>query len=725
MGRHEIMPSIVHVQNSCLMTLNNILSASHTAWSPIVPDRRHSSPIITKPSSTPQTDVGMQPGSALQTVLANLRDKDLSIGQEALGSRDATELMEELRMRVDDAALSLTPDDAQLARALVSLITDFDRVHSMCSDDAELSAGFHHNPHETVDQPSSPGNVYSVLKRQLSSLQIKRQAKGDAVSPGSHPTLAVEGALLWSKIDDELEMVLSLCRQRTERLSRSSLESNRPPQYEIGDYNRGEALPEYEHGSRASIDSMKTKESQPLQINTTSTTSEKMRLDLEAVTMAIDRLYIAAPQLHNQRVELKSSKLAAMEDARRLGGRSAVSEGKQRERDFDHMMDLIGKASDRKMTDQLVVVEGGMGSRVEKARQRGLAKQEAFVDQLATHSKAGRLHGQDAVLDTSRLGDTERQRMTLPEFLLAESQKSLDSSSTRPETTPGLTASRTIAKSPSVSRLRKNSRSRSMSAPSFAWLRPSSAKSSAAAAKDEFKQMRASKSGSSMTSANATVLHSMLDVHYVAEHHENLNHVLAFLTIPNLSPGATAHARVLSPMLSSDDRSQIIIESGDRQSSSELDLPVRTSSRKVELQPQRGHYELKLPTTLDSRNQAASSDASPLYDATQLSASKPTSFICASCSLPLIQAAKISSYRDLPSEHWEELVDAWMCHADQSLHEQVAKRGRGFWPEVGQALVGGSYILFEESSVVRGNIHAAEQLKLWELSALLASGAKP
>ena len=67
---------------------------------------------------------------------------------------------------------------------------------------------------------------------------------------------------------------------------------------------------------------------------------------------------------------------------------------------------------------------------------------------------------------------------------------------------------------------------------------------------------------------------------------------------------------------------------------------------------------------------------------------------------------------DLPSEHWEELVDAWMCHTDQSLHEQVAKRGRGFWPGTGQALIGGSYILFEESSVVKNNLYPAEQPKV-------------
>jgi len=82
-----------------------------------------------------------------------------------------------------------------------------------------------------------------------------------------------------------------------------------------------------------------------------------------------------------------------------------------------------------------------------------------------------------------------------------------------------------------------------------------------------------------------------------------------------------------------------------------------------------------------------------------------------------VQSAKIESYRELPSEHWEELVDAWMCHADQSLHEQVVKHGKGFWPEPKQALVGSSYLLFEESSVVVHNLSSNQDIKKadWQL----------
>ena len=202
------------------------------------------------------------------------------------------------------------------------------------------------------------------------------------------------------------------------------------------------------------------------------------------------------------------------------------------------------------------------------------------------------------------------------------------------------------------------------------------------------------------------------DVRYVAENHENLQHTLVFLTLTGASPGAEVEAEVLPP--SSDDyqgTSHLIIRCGFNKSHP-LALPAQTLPGKQEVRPQGEHYEIKL-LTVCTTTPATKEDPQPFLDATQLTSASPTSFICTSCSLPLVQSTKIGVYTDLPSEHWEELVEAWMCHSDQKLHEQVVKRGRrGFWPEPGQALVGGSYILFEESSVTKNNLHLAEEPKV-------------
>jgi len=68
-----------------------------------------------------------------------------------------------------------------------------------------------------------------------------------------------------------------------------------------------------------------------------------------------------------------------------------------------------------------------------------------------------------------------------------------------------------------------------------------------------------------------------------------------------------------------------------------------------------------------------------------------------------------------PSEHWQELIDAWMCHPDQKLHEHVVKHGKmGFWPQPDQALVGGSYILFEAACISKANLYVVEATKRGE-----------
>jgi hypothetical protein len=199
-----------------------------------------------------------------------------------------------------------------------------------------------------------------------------------------------------------------------------------------------------------------------------------------------------------------------------------------------------------------------------------------------------------------------------------------------------------------------------------------------------------------------TFLLTGFGVSYIAENYENLHHVLVFLSVSGATPGTDIEAEVLPY---SSEGEHLIIKSG-LNISLPLSLPGRASPGKKEVKVQGGHYEVKMSTA--SLPTSATQELAPLLDASQLSASSPTSFICASCSLPLVQSSGIQRYRDLPSEHWEELVDAWMCHTDQTLNDHVAKHGRGFWPDVGEALVGGSYILFAESSVVNHNLCPSE-----------------
>lgn len=204
------------------------------------------------------------------------------------------------------------------------------------------------------------------------------------------------------------------------------------------------------------------------------------------------------------------------------------------------------------------------------------------------------------------------------------------------------------------------------------------------------------------------------DVVYVAENHENLHHILVFFNITPGMPNAEVRAEVMPPLLNlpMDGGDHLLIKSGPH-SSLPLMLPAHTTSGRQKVRVQHGHYEIKLITTQSSpptdfnKTVATTTESSGLLlDSSHLLHLKPTTFVCSSCTLPVVQSSKVDSYRDLPSEHWEELVEAWMCHGDQKLNDHVAKHNKqGLWPSTGQGLVGGSYILFEEGVMNTSNLH--------------------
>ncbi|KAG6815850.1 hypothetical protein H0H87_010766 [Tephrocybe sp. NHM501043] len=725
----EVMPSIVHVQKSCLITLNNLLSVP-TGWNPIVPDRRHSMPSSPPPIGTSFHGSIESSTSALQILVANLRARDgMDDMIQISGGNADGELLNELRLRTDAISSTLEPADALLATSIVSLLSHFQRLSTIQSIPTRTLSDTAASSLHDVAGPSDP---FALLRRQLSDLQVERlSSQPDILVPGAPPVLLVEAALLWNKIDEELEAVVAMCKEHTENLPRlqadtMSLPPEYDPEFDYEDYQH-DPLPQYDgQGVRTSIDS-KSHHTPHSPTISARQMDEKMRLDLEGVAMAIDRLYLVAPQLHNQRVELKSSKLAQMEKARREGSHTPQSRsGKQKEKDDDiqeleRMWELLGKASERSLVDQSVVLEGGLPARLEKARQKDLANKHAFVEQLASHSSSGRLHGQDAVLQP-RMKDPNAL-LTLPEFM----REAVPASVIRADPQALLTLPEFVKEPPPAPledtdsemprmtphKYKKSLRHRSLSAPSLAWLRSSSPKSGSSSSNISCTSHSRSRSRGT-NGASASPPNAGFEVHYVAENHENLQHVLVFFTVTGALSGVDIEAEVLPPFPESHSEGgdRLIISSGPR-NSLPLILPARILPGKQEVRVQSTHYEVKL-TTVSPRLSSESpiEDPPPLLDAAQLSLAKPSCFICASCSLVLVQATKISEYRDLPSEHWQELVDAWMCHSDQKLHDHLMKHGKGgFWPEPNQALVGGSYILFEESSMALRNLHLAEETK--------------
>lgn len=380
---------MAQVEQSCIMTLNNLLAQNVENWQPIVPTRRHSMPAQSPIKSSFQTSI---PSSALHTLVQNICNC-YEPETKPIELEDKSSLLEQLSSRITFLidSKSVQPHDAPLIQALLSLLTHISHVSNLSNDAS------HPTPID-FSHPLTTSDIYDTLRRQVLELQSHRGIQPDNVY--RPPIEAVGQAILWHKIDDDLDEVFRLCRERTEvgPVPYSSADYALPPEYEIGDYNP----PTYVPADYSELDST-TKTLSKLNGASPATSQapnnsmdEKMRLDFEAITIAIDRLYMVAPQLLNQRVELNRSKLEQMERARLASEDSSISskrKGKAKDilgdrrmnkediQELEKMLELINRSSNRRIVGQSVILDGeqGMAERLEKVRLRELQKVQSTV----------------------------------------------------------------------------------------------------------------------------------------------------------------------------------------------------------------------------------------------------------------------------------------------------------------------------------------------------------
>ena len=328
--------------------------------------------------------------TALSILLSNLRAQAGEVEMvEVPPPTDQISLLTELQYRVQRLTQSsaLSTADIQLATSLVSLLVHLARLPTV--EPSALEAADPVLLHSLEDS----GDPYDTLSRQVNDLQARRGEASLDVAASS--IRAMERTLLWDRIDRDLEAVSTLCRGRIHdpfgdaaAIPPVRSYSPLPPEYDPTDYE----LPQYEY-AKSVVDeenpNLKTGEPRTSVSHITGL-SEKMRMDLDAVTSAIDRLYLVAPQLHNQRVELKQRKVEELERAKHARPKNSEGKGKGKDkdvRDLDTLLGMIGKASSRRMNDQAVVVSEEMRSRMELARQRDVVK----VSILSPHHRLSHL----------------------------------------------------------------------------------------------------------------------------------------------------------------------------------------------------------------------------------------------------------------------------------------------------------------------------------------------
>ncbi|KAL4072538.1 HECT-like ubiquitin-conjugating enzyme-binding-domain-containing protein [Scleroderma yunnanense] len=792
---NDIQISVATVQQSCLKTLSDLLSVS-TAASPSAQCSTHVHFSGTLPSSltSANSTVGSWSGTSLLAALVHtlltrdgISDSELSQAHsENIESQgiDEAMLLVQLHDLVDALAPSMHRHDAHLAQAIVALLEDLQQVPTSLAFTSPSSC-----PSPSTDHvsPSSkdgdPQAVLTTLQKKLSSLQ-STTTNGLSSSQAGYlsPIQTVQSALLWSRIDEQLEAVVALCKARTSAESDLLDSDNLDPFSDAADVSRADTnvsralsfdadhlLPpqyEFEYGVphedmppaypadltfESSRRSLAHERKVPLQaeyppekvsampptLKSASKGEMTTALDLDLVTHAIDRLYAVAPQLTNQRVELRGDKIAQMQNAqhRNNKGKSPAMASAD-DAELDKMFDLLGRANAREITDQRVTIDPTRKERV-KGKLNLEQQRYTYIEHIVQRSSVGRLRSQDAepsgrqswgsfsltVNPTSPLTDVGDSH---------QSQPDKNTSREGPEGSPLDKIAKPLGLSKSESLglpTHKKSRSRSSSAPHIAWLRSASrdrSMSKSSSSSSSVKRL-SGKFGSKSrpTSSGGVTVSGALNVVYVAEHHETLRHVLVFIalapssgTLGNTSTTSvgTLTAEVL-PSTSSGTSGDWLLLRLSGTPSPPLTLPVSVVPGLKEVLGRNSHWEIKLSCAPQPNNShiniVSESDDPPLLTAAQLTSLLPTSYICVSCHLPLVSMAP-AQYRDLPSEYWEELVDAWMCHPEGQtlakgrvqMHSEAETGGRGFgfWPAQGEALVGGSYILFESRAVVEGNV---------------------
>lgn len=116
------------------------------------------------------------------------------------------------------------------------------------------------------------------------------------------------------------------------------------------------------------------------------------------------------------------------------------------------------------------------------------------------------------------------------------------------------------------------------------------------------------------------------------------------------------------------------------------------------------HFELRLGTKEGQSSTRARTDLDIQvpYPAATFRKHRPDSLVCAAenCSgrAVLADLRNVDRYNDLPSEHWAELLDAWMCHHDQTLSDELIHKGNNIWPKAGQGLLSTSAMLLNRKN---------------------------
>ncbi|SCV74265.1 BQ2448_6697 [Microbotryum intermedium] len=470
------------------------------------------------------------------------------------------------------------------------------------------------------------------------------------------------------------------------------------------------------------------RESAPLTHQISHRGNEKMQRELDSVSHAIERLYAVSPQLANQRVEpdrraVRERQLAKLGNAierlskGRLDDQRAVSvaladedPGEKAARNqriqevmLDKLIDQINRAASRTLTDQRADVNGGKHREFVRSSSPfvlsdpGEAARREFI---LEHTGKGRLASQDAVLQSHYPVETFPGPPLSGSLFAAD--YSLDGSP--PVDGPSLkkrfsNLRLSMFKRPgSLSASRRPSYDSRLDAllettPSSPMSRRGSADPAARRASFESTGLGLLGLGNALrrpVCAFDALAPPVID--YIVEEARNLGSLVVSFW-PRL-PGSARQGWEVKSF----EGESIFVAPTVGGAPSRVVLPSRVATQVAPVISRGSYFEIKLAAFEPSptRSRPDLEIHSPLSTA-ELRDSLPRSFACSTCHSEVVDTSAISKYNALPSEHWAELLDAWMCHQDQTLSDDLIAKGKGIQPRAGEGMVGSSYLLFDRA----------------------------
>ncbi|GAA5910815.1 putative polyadenylation protein [Sporobolomyces salmoneus] len=662
-------------------------------------------------------------------------------------------LLDELHTQIELCAQDLSPTDAELARSLGSLLICIDQLASISvalnglsglEDGSEHRAVGAAREVEQAQRDLLWGRVDDLservreLTRQRAETARLEEEEEVHVPPQTRAARASLDTFHWSpKTRDDAWDAASLSSLPSYNQEHDLSSPNLPPGY-FHEHQLLDEKADRDWDIKAPL-SPRSSSQQQVGASTSSThdqptrrvrkvssmQSEKMQKDLDSVSQAIERLYVVSPQLANQRVEpdrrvLRERQLAKLGNAierlsqGRLDDQRAASlpstfhepetqaERSRREREaVDKLIERIDKAASRTLADQRVELNGKRRAVItESEPPKSLtalsdpreAKRREFI---LEHTGKGRLAGQDAILHSS--GHAEPFPGPPPEL-----SESITVSEFFSEERPQPRSAGDSTSSNGGSSLRKKGSTKNLFQPQKSGTEEATVGRKGSLRIGMLKGF-GSRRGSAVdmrvetgTSRSPTTTEpreilAIPQFDWVTEESRNLGTlIVTFWPRDGFDRSPKDDIEIISVETDS-----IVVAPARGGPASRLSLPSRVIPQETIVTSSGVYHEVKLVTIPPSPTKSrADLEVHVPLSTTELRQSMPVSFACSNCQAELVDSSQITRYNALPSEHWAELLDAWMCHPDQTLSQDLVSKGKGIKPRIDEGLVGTSYVLF-------------------------------